>query len=72
MKFKILITGGAGYIGSVLTEDLLDLGYDVTIYDSFIYNQNSLNHFCLNKNFSVINGDVRDQKKYYLYCINLM
>jgi nucleoside-diphosphate-sugar epimerase len=63
MKFKILITGGAGYIGSILTGRLLDLDYDVTVYDNFIYNQNSLNNFCINKNFSVISGDVRDQKK---------
>lgn len=63
MELKILITGGAGYIGSVLVNDLLNKNFRVTVYDSFIYNQNSLNHFCLNKNFTVIKGDVRDQKK---------
>lgn len=63
MDLKILITGGAGYIGSVLVNDLLNKNFRVTVYDSFIYNQNSLNHFCLNKNFTVIKGDVRDKKK---------
>jgi nucleoside-diphosphate-sugar epimerase len=63
MALKILITGGAGYIGSVLVNDLLNKNFNVTVYDSFIYNQNSLNNFCLNKNFAVINGDVRDQRK---------
>ena len=62
MDLKILITGGAGYIGSVLVNDLLNKNFRVTVYDSFIYNQNSLNHFCLNKNFTVIKGDVRDKK----------
>jgi nucleoside-diphosphate-sugar epimerase len=63
MALKILITGGAGYIGSVLVNDLLNKNFNVTVYDSFIYNQSSLNHFCSNKNFSVINGDVRDQRR---------
>jgi nucleoside-diphosphate-sugar epimerase len=63
MALKILITGGAGYIGSVLVNDLLNKSFNVTVYDSFIYNQGSLNHFCSNKNFSVINGDVRDQRR---------
>jgi len=63
MALKILITGGAGYIGSVLVNDLLNKNFNVTVYDSFIYNQGSLNNFCLNKNFSVINGDVRDQRR---------
>lgn len=63
MALKILITGGAGYIGSILVNDLLNKNFNVTVYDSFIYNQGSLNHFCLNKNFSVINGDVRDQRR---------
>ena len=54
MNLKILITGGAGYIGSVLVNDLLNKNYSVTVYDNFIYNQSALNHFCLNKNFAVI------------------
>ena len=63
MTLKILITGGAGYIGSVLVNDLLNKNFNVTVYDNFTYNQSSLNLFCLSKNFSVIKGDVRDKKK---------
>jgi nucleoside-diphosphate-sugar epimerase len=63
VKKKILITGGAGYIGSVLTQKLLDLNYNVTVYDNFFFDQVSLNHLCINNKFSVIKGDVRDKKK---------
>jgi len=63
VKKKILITGGAGYIGSVLTQKLLDLNYNVTVYDNFLFDQVSLNHLCINNKFSVIKGDVRDKKK---------
>ena len=58
---KILITGGAGYIGSVLSEYLLDKGYRITVLDNFRYNQNSLLNCCYNENFTVIRGDVRDE-----------
>lgn len=57
---RILITGGAGYIGSILTNDLLNRGFHVTVVDNFTYGQASLNHLCSFKNFSVIKGDVRD------------
>ncbi len=60
MKLKILITGGAGYIGSLLTEKLLNNDHMVTVYDNFMYDQSSLNHLCSNKNLSVIKGDVRN------------
>jgi len=58
---KILITGGAGYIGSVLIPHLLSLGYKVTIYDSLLYGGHSLLAFIPNKNFSFIKGDIRDK-----------
>ena len=60
MAEKILITGGAGYIGSILTKFLLDEGYNIRILDHFRYNQNSLLDCCYNKNLEIIRGDVRD------------
>ena len=57
---KVLITGGAGYLGSTLTEVLLSKGYAVTVLDSLVYKQLSLTQFCHNKNFELIVGDVRD------------
>lgn len=59
MKYNILVTGGAGYIGSILVSDLLEAGHKVTVLDNFMYKQASLNHICYNKNFNVIKGDVR-------------
>lgn len=59
---KILITGGAGYIGSVLTEHLLDLGHEVTVMDNLMYNQSPLLHLVRRTNFHFIRGDVRNEK----------
>jgi len=59
--FNILVTGGAGYIGSILTPELLKLGHTVTVLDNFIYRQNSLLDCCAYENFNVIKGDVRDE-----------
>lgn len=59
---KVLITGGAGYLGSVLTETLLSKGYKVSVLDSLVYKQLSLTPFCHNKNFSLHVGDVRDSQ----------
>ena len=42
-----LITGGAGYIGSMLVPQLIDLDYEVTVIDNFMFKQSSLNHLCL-------------------------
>ena len=58
---KVLITGGAGYIGSVLTPWLLGKGHDVTVIDNLYYRQNSLLHVCANKNFDFMRGDARDE-----------
>ncbi len=58
---KILITGGAGYIGSVLTEYLLKEGHDVTIVDLLMWGQSSLLHFAHHPNFHFISGDCRDK-----------
>ena len=60
-KTRILITGGAGYIGSLLTPRLLSQNYEVTVIDNFMYDQNSLNNLCSNKNFNIINADIRDK-----------
>lgn len=57
---NILVTGGAGYIGSILSEFLLDLGFKVTVLDNFMYKQASLNHLCHNPRFNVVNGDIRN------------
>lgn len=57
---KILVTGGAGYIGSILTRDLLTDGHEVTVLDNFLYRQNSLATEFINRNLNVIVGDVRD------------
>ena len=61
MKYSILITGGAGYLGSVLTEYLLSNGHHVTVFDNLIYKQTSLLQYCNNQNFEFIKGDVTDK-----------
>ena len=70
MSKKVLITGGAGYIGSVLTEVLLDNGYNVTVFDNLIYKQTSLLHLCDNKRFEFVKGDVINQKELLPYIVN--
>ena len=62
MKPKICITGGAGYIGSVLTNLLLKKNYDVTILDSLNFGGDHIVQFISNKNFSFKKGDIRDEK----------
>ena len=58
---KILVTGGSGYIGSILVPELIKLNYEVTVLDNFMYKQSSLNHLCVFENFKIINGDIRDK-----------
>ena len=57
---KILVTGGAGYIGSVLVPALLQKGHTVTVLDSFLYRQDSLLACCADERFHIINGDARE------------
>lgn len=58
---KILITGGAGYIGSVMVPELIKKGYQVTVLDNFMFNQNSLASNCSEDNFDIIKGDIRNE-----------
>jgi nucleoside-diphosphate-sugar epimerase len=62
MSERILITGGAGYIGSVLTTRLLASGYSVTVLDNLMFKQRSLLACCRDPNFDFIFGDSRDER----------
>ena len=59
MSYNILVTGGAGYLGSTMVPDLLNAGHKVTVLDNFMFGQTSLNHVCNNPNFSIVKGDIR-------------
>lgn len=58
---RILVTGGAGYIGSVLVPLLLRAGHGVTVLDNFMYGQASLLDCCADPDLSVVRGDARDK-----------
>ena len=58
---KILITGGAGYLGSVITGKMLNAGHEVVVLDKLIFNQTSLLVYTSNPNFKFIHGDVRNE-----------
>jgi nucleoside-diphosphate-sugar epimerase len=59
-SYSILVTGGAGYLGSMLVPALLNEGHRVTVLDNFLFGQASLNHLCADPNFDVCHGDARD------------
>lgn len=59
---KILITGGAGYLGSVLAPHLLSLGHEVTVLDNFLFRQATLTDCCQYPTFQVVRGDCRDEQ----------
>jgi len=67
---KILITGGAGYLGSVITGKMLERGYSVTVLDKLIFNQTSLLQYTSNPNFKFIHGDVRNEKLLEKLCLD--
>jgi nucleoside-diphosphate-sugar epimerase len=63
MRLRVLVTGGAGYLGCVLTRHLLDQGYRVTVLDNLIYHQNQtgLLQYCYHESFEFVYGDARDE-----------
>ncbi len=62
MAVKVLVTGGAGYLGSILCQELLNRGYKVTVLDNLLFGQRSLFHLCASPNFDFVYGDARDEK----------
>jgi nucleoside-diphosphate-sugar epimerase len=61
MSLRILVTGGAGYLGSTLVPMLLEAGHEVTVLDNFLYRQNSLAQLCHLPRFHIKNADIRDE-----------
>lgn len=59
---RILVTGGAGYIGSVLVSRLLRRKWHVTVLDNFYFNQPTLLEHCISADFSIVRGDCRDER----------
>ena len=62
MARKILITGGAGYLGTTMVPKLLSLGYDVTVVDNLLFKQQVFLDLCQYTNFHFVKGDVRNTK----------
>jgi nucleoside-diphosphate-sugar epimerase len=62
MTSRVLVTGGAGYLGSVLCEHLLAAGHRVTVLDNLMYGQHSLFHLCAHPAFEFAFGDARDER----------
>ena len=59
---RVLVTGGAGYIGSILVPALLERGFAVTVVDNFMYDQDSLAACCYHEAFTLVRGDVRSME----------
>jgi nucleoside-diphosphate-sugar epimerase len=59
---RILVTGGAGYLGSILVPTLLSRGFAVTVVDNFLYGQTPLLDCCADEKLSIVRGDVRDER----------
>lgn len=61
-SMNILVTGGAGYLGSIMVPALLDAGHRVTVLDSFMFRQTPLSHVCAHPGFDIVRGDARDEQ----------
>lgn len=59
MSYNILVTGGAGYLGSIFVPKLLEAGHKVTVLDNFMFRQAGLAHVCYHPNLSIVRGDIR-------------
>ena len=57
---KILVTGGAGYLGSILVPELLAAGHAVTVLDSFMFRQMPFGHICHEPGLTILRGDARE------------
>src|SRR4051812_1741633 len=60
LTMRILVTGGAGYVGSTLVPLLLDAGHRVRVYDSLRFGGHGLLPCCQNRHFELLKGDVTD------------
>ena len=59
---KVVVTGGAGYLGAVLCEELLKANFQVAVIDNLLYQQHSLFHLCSRQSFQFTCGDVRNEE----------
>ena len=59
--YSVLVTGGAGYLGSILVPALIAEGYRVTVLDNFLFGQAPLNQLCADPKFDVHHGDAREE-----------
>jgi len=60
LKIRILVTGGAGFLGSVLVEKLLEKGYEVRVLDNLLYGEKPIKEFLRDRKFELFRGDIRD------------
>ena len=61
---KILITGGAGYLGSAISTHFINLGYEINVINNLLYNKDTLDHLKKNNKFKFIEGDIRNKELY--------
>ena len=59
---RVLVTGGAGYIGSLVSKRLLELGYEVMVLETFKFGYDSIKDLTLNSSFKILLGDIRDSE----------